>query len=287
MPATELPDRPGAARRTRGIRQVARHARPDPAPRRWRRRATPDFHKASVAGIAARAGVAVGNLHYHFGSRRELLRELMGSLVADLMSRLHAADTDEGADFFERQRAGLLVYLDYLRANPGYVRLADEIKLHEPELYRRAVAEWVERMATRIRAGIEQGSLRPMDAAEIEAQAHFLLGARHFLEQMIESDRRPARRRGGRRLPRARARRARAQAARDAQMSTDARSGDPGFDPDALREKYREEREKRLRPDGNDQYVEVTGALAPLRSTTPTSSRASRASRSPTRSTWC
>ena len=34
------------------------------------------------------------------------------------------------------------------------------------------------------------------------------------------------------------------------------------FDPDALRAKYREERDKRLRPDGNDQYLEVTGAFA-------------------------
>jgi len=32
-----------------------------------------------------------------------------------------------------------------------------------------------------------------------------------------------------------------------------------GFDPDALRAKYREERDKRLRPDGNEQYVEVKG----------------------------
>jgi len=31
------------------------------------------------------------------------------------------------------------------------------------------------------------------------------------------------------------------------------------FDPDALREKYRLERDKRLRPDGNAQYVEVAG----------------------------
>ena len=34
---------------------------------------------------------------------------------------------------------------------------------------------------------------------------------------------------------------------------------DLGFDPDALRAKYRAERDKRLRADGNDQYVEVTG----------------------------
>ncbi|HEY8156841.1 MAG TPA: NAD(P)/FAD-dependent oxidoreductase [Myxococcota bacterium] len=37
---------------------------------------------------------------------------------------------------------------------------------------------------------------------------------------------------------------------------------DHGFDPDALRAKYREEREKRLRADGNDQYREVKGELA-------------------------
>ena len=32
-----------------------------------------------------------------------------------------------------------------------------------------------------------------------------------------------------------------------------------GFDPDALRAKYREERDKRLRSDGNEQYFEVRG----------------------------
>jgi len=37
---------------------------------------------------------------------------------------------------------------------------------------------------------------------------------------------------------------------------------DLGFDPDALRAKYRAERDKRLRADGNDQYVEVQGRFA-------------------------
>ena len=30
------------------------------------------------------------------------------------------------------------------------------------------------------------------------------------------------------------------------------------FDPDTLREKYRHERDRRLRPEANDQYVEIT-----------------------------
>ena len=37
---------------------------------------------------------------------------------------------------------------------------------------------------------------------------------------------------------------------------------DVDFDPEALRERYRRERDKRLRPDGIEQYVEASGALA-------------------------
>ena len=40
------------------------------------------------------------------------------------------------------------------------------------------------------------------------------------------------------------------------------REPDLGFDSDALRAKYRYERDKRLRPDGNDQYVEVAREFA-------------------------
>jgi len=44
----------------------------------------------------------------------------------------------------------------------------------------------------------------------------------------------------------------------------DSRQTELGFDPDALRGKYREEREKRLRSDGNDQYLEVAGEFSHL-----------------------
>jgi len=45
-------------------------------------------------------------------------------------------------------------------------------------------------------------------------------------------------------------------------MTTVEEPAQRAFDPDALREKYRAERDKRLRDDGNDQYVEVTGDFA-------------------------
>ena len=48
------------------------------------------------------------------------------------------------------------------------------------------------------------------------------------------------------------------------------------IDHDALRVKYREERDKRLRPDGNDQYLEPTGPVRPLSSTIPYVERVER-----------
>ncbi len=46
-------------------------------------------------------------------------------------------------------------------------------------------------------------------------------------------------------------------------MTTQAQSADPlDFDPEALRRKYREERDRRLRPDGNRQYVEIAGEFS-------------------------
>jgi AcrR family transcriptional regulator len=149
------------------------------------------IHDTSLAAIAERAGVAIGSLNYHFGSREDLLRELMGALTADLMSRLHATDANDDRDFFERERAGMLAYLAHLRANPAYLRLAGEIELHEPKLYRRAVADWLERIATRIRDGIARGDLRRMDEAEVTAQAYFMLGASQFLDHRVRRDGHP------------------------------------------------------------------------------------------------
>lgn len=45
-------------------------------------------------------------------------------------------------------------------------------------------------------------------------------------------------------------------------MADTAYADDIDFDPDALRNKYREERDKRLRKDGNDQYVEMKGEFS-------------------------
>jgi AcrR family transcriptional regulator len=145
------------------------------------------LHRASVTGIAARANTAVGSLNYHFGSRAELLRAMMRKLMADFSARLAALEQrpECAADFFERLRAELLAYVDYVRSNPAHIRLVDEIRFLEPELYRQGINAWVELISARLRDGIANGSVRSMNDAEIAAQAHFLVGARRFLEDLV------------------------------------------------------------------------------------------------------
>jgi len=142
------------------------------------------IHRTSLARIAEQAGVAVGNLHYHFGSRDRLLREVM-EWVRDVMVgglRDATADCD---DFFAKEEASLRAYLAFVHENPAYVRLAEEARLHHPELYRDGMATWLALFREAIEEAIQAGELRAMAASEIAAQAHFLVGTRYFLDQMI------------------------------------------------------------------------------------------------------
>ncbi|MFK7896558.1 MAG: TetR/AcrR family transcriptional regulator [Myxococcota bacterium] len=147
------------------------------------------FYKASVARIAARAGVALGSLNYHFGSRAALMQELMQQLMDGYMeSRETAFESQSEGDYFERERALLLAYVALVRRTPSYVRLAEEIRLHEPALYQRGAEEWIGRMVTRMRAGIAEGTLASLSEAELQLKARILVGARHALEELALRD---------------------------------------------------------------------------------------------------
>src|SRR5262249_39469648 len=72
------------------------------------------LHAASIAAIADEAGVAIGNVNYHFGSRDELLYELMQWLVRDLLDAVQGAIAQHD-DFFAKDEAALRAYLAYVR----------------------------------------------------------------------------------------------------------------------------------------------------------------------------
>jgi AcrR family transcriptional regulator len=143
------------------------------------------FHRAGVGAIAERADVAVGNLHYHFGSRDELLRELMTWVQLELLGVVENAISDVPG-FLAAEEASIRAYLAFVHRNPAYVRLAEEARLHQPELYREGIDNWLRIIRDGLEEAVCANELRPMDPLEIATVAHFILGARYFIDQMVE-----------------------------------------------------------------------------------------------------
>jgi AcrR family transcriptional regulator len=143
------------------------------------------LHRVSVAAIADRAGVAVGNLHYHFGSREVLLFELMNSVQQELLSVVENVIADVPG-YLAAEEALIRAYLAFVHRNPAYVRLAEESRLHQPELYREGIATWLRLIREGLEEAGREGEFRSMGPDEIASAAHFILGARYFLDQLIE-----------------------------------------------------------------------------------------------------
>ena len=145
------------------------------------------FQRTSVARVAARADVAVGILNYHFGSKRELMRRVMVRVHRDLWKQMIFAAAAGSDDFFEQERAGLLAYIEYLRANPAHARLVEETRLHDPELAALGVENWSDQFLARVHAGIKRGLIPPMEDSEIRTQGLFVLGAYSVFDRLLQA----------------------------------------------------------------------------------------------------
>ncbi len=142
------------------------------------------FQNTSVAKIASRAAVAVGILNYHFGSKGKLLRELMASQIGEFLALIEPPDEHE--DFFDFESRIFEIYLGFLRANPSYIRLAEEVRLHDPELYRRGIDEHVNHIVQRLQRGSDRGDVRALNTTEVLGQSYFMLGTFTFMDRYVE-----------------------------------------------------------------------------------------------------
>lgn len=125
------------------------------------------YERASVARIARAASLTPGLVHYHFGSKGEILVELVGELERRVCQRAEARLARVAAGVAARER--LAAYLDALLAlGPGadaaavacWVAVGAEA-IRQPEVaraYRAALERGVERLAALVRAVlVEEG----------------------------------------------------------------------------------------------------------------------------------
>jgi AcrR family transcriptional regulator len=99
----------------------------------------------TIRAVAAVAGITPGNLAYHFSTKRELLRAVITSMIAEYNKKIDdflKTPTSDGSDAF----AELVTWLIYDSTNPVTSRLFRELWVMS--LHDRFVSEAVDRLYT-------------------------------------------------------------------------------------------------------------------------------------------
>jgi AcrR family transcriptional regulator len=135
------------------------------------------FHDASITGITARAGTALGTFYTYFNSKDEIFR----ALVTDLSDRVRTTAAKALADEtppLETERAALGAFLRFAREHKEIYRIIDEAEFVDPASYRAHYETTAKRILERLGKGIAAGALRP---GLTEAHAWAIMGMNVFL----------------------------------------------------------------------------------------------------------
>lgn len=148
------------------------------------------FHNASISGITARAGAALGSFYTYFDSKDAIFR----ALVRDMSSRVkaHVAPAMEAAhDQLAAEREALRSFLEFAREHKEIYRIIDEAEFVDPESYRVHYQTTADRIRDRLQAAAARGEVRG-DVGEIHAWA--IMGMNVFLglRYAVWSDESPA-----------------------------------------------------------------------------------------------
>lgn len=118
------------------------------------------YHGTSVRGIAARVGVTVPAIYYHYANKQALLATLLETSMKDVLDRSRAASAQAGEDPLARFCSMVESIVLYMANRKGLAFLDTEIRSLEPANRARYVAlrDYLEHMLLdTVRAGIAEG----------------------------------------------------------------------------------------------------------------------------------
>jgi AcrR family transcriptional regulator len=130
------------------------------------------FAEASVSAITAEAAVAQGTFYLYFRNKEDVLRELVLRMGRRLRRHLTLAIADAGSRL-EAERAGLLAFLEFARANPNLYRVVEESQFVDPSVYRRYYDDFARNYRSALISAEGSGEIRPGNA---DVRAWALMG---------------------------------------------------------------------------------------------------------------
>lgn len=129
------------------------------------------FPRVTVREVAERAGVGAALVHYYFGNKDGLLREVVAEVAGEARDRIQHSIRGEG-DVRDRLRGFILSWVDALAADPYAARLLVEQVLFAGDdvidsFVDRFARPNSEMIAALLAEGRETGELRDVDAADL------------------------------------------------------------------------------------------------------------------------
>lgn len=130
------------------------------------------FSEASVSTITAEAAVAQGTFYLYFRSKEDILRELVLRMGRRLRRHLTLA-TAGTVTRLEAEKAGLLAFLEFVRANPNLYRVVEESQFVDPSAHRRYYDDFARNYRAALVAAEGAGEIRSGNA---DVRAWALMG---------------------------------------------------------------------------------------------------------------
>lgn len=135
------------------------------------------FYDASISGITARAGTALGSFYTYFASKEAIFIELVGDISGRVTDEARAAMRPADSAV-EREGHAFEGFLRFARANKEIYRIIDQAEFVDAEAWRGHYLRHAQNIARRLEAGTARGEFRDGDN---ELRAWAIMGMNVFL----------------------------------------------------------------------------------------------------------
>ncbi|WP_420997946.1 TetR/AcrR family transcriptional regulator [Cupriavidus sp. 30B13] len=138
------------------------------------------YADASIGRITEAAGIAQGTFYLYFESRQALFDVLLphvgAGLLAYVRKKVHGAHS-----FLEVEERGFRAFFEFLRTNPGFVRVLNEAEVAAPVAHAAHMKLLTEHYVQSLQRSVESGEIREFEGKELEALAYVFQSARSYL----------------------------------------------------------------------------------------------------------
>lgn len=134
---------------------------------------------ASVARITALAGVAQGTFYNYFGSRQDLLDQLLPAMGEEMLAHI-AAEVRGERDEATREEKRFRAFFAFLQKRPAFLRILNEAEVYAPRGFRAHLANIAADYRRALERARARGGLSGFAEDEIEPLVFLLMAARSY-----------------------------------------------------------------------------------------------------------